>query len=121
MTAVRVGVLLPGIWPLIALLTAVALLAAIGTSAPPLTVHMPPPGDVKNLRPQLATMSVAVITCVTAAVVCDHFEFAPQLPVQVPSAESFIEPDLSRISRMSGGNFATACGTSAQFMPLMLA
>src|SRR5262249_34381751 len=48
-------------------------------------------------------------------------EFAPQLPVHVPSAESFIDPDLSWIRRMSGGSLLTGWFTEAQFIPVTLA
>src|SRR5262245_4593243 len=106
-TATRVGVLPPVVAPLIALLTAVALFPAIGISTPLFTPQVPPFGEVKNLRPQFTSMSVDAMTCVTALIVCDHFEFAPQLFMQEPSADAFMDPDRSSISRMSGGSLAS--------------
>src|SRR6476661_7459672 len=96
----------------IALMIAVALPFLTATAGAPLAPQWPL--SEKNLRPQLTVVSVMPTTWFSAAVTWLHFELAPQLLVHVPSAESFIEPDLSWTIRMSGGKRVAPDMTAAQ-------
>ena len=59
--------------------------------------------SANNFRPQFTVASVWETTCVIAGIISAHFELAPQPPVQHVFVESsFIEPDASCTSRMSG-------------------
>src|SRR5256885_7411013 len=102
----RVGVLLLGVCRPIAVLIALALLAAMPTSARAVTPQVPPLGEAKNLRPQLTFASVAVRTMLSAAVTWSHFEHPAAVQFMPVAGSCCIDPDLSSTTRMSGGSFA---------------
>jgi hypothetical protein len=103
--ASRVGVFPAGVAAAIALEMAAPLLAATGTIGAALALHAPL--SEKSLSPQLIPVCVFVTAWVSAAVTCDHFEFAPHPPLQLLSLSSFfIELDLSWTMRTSGGGGA---------------
>ena len=94
MIASRVGVLPPGWVFMIELATAVPFAGAIPTAGALEASHALL--SEKNLIPQLTFICVAMTTFPTAFVASDHFEAAPQPPVQPLSASlSSIEADLS--------------------------
>src|SRR5579863_4245354 len=62
----------------------------------------------KYLSPQFTLVCVAATTFCIAIETCDHFELAPQPPLQGVSVSSLaIEPDLSCTMRTSGGEGMT--------------
>src|SRR4029079_5636737 len=123
-SAARVGVLLlpmtppiASVRPWIAFAIAAALAGPIGTWTLALTPQAPE--SAKYLRPQFTFASVVATTRLTAAVVCAHFELAPQLVVpQAMSLRSrFIEAEASSRTRMSGLTSGTGTATRAPHEP----
>src|SRR5579871_3506471 len=76
------------------------------------------PLSEKYLRPQFTVVCVAMTTLVIATDSSDHFDFAPQPPLQAESlSSSFIEPDLSWTMRTSGGSGMIGVFETPQVMP----
>jgi len=73
---------------MIAVWIAVALPAAMGTSATLFTAHASAPAPAmvwgKNLSPQFTSVSVSLITCAIAGVTFAHFESEPQFVMPPP-------------------------------------
>src|SRR5262245_58586553 len=90
-----------------------ALIVPTGTTGALLAPHAPL--SEKNFSPQFTVVSVAPTTWFSAAVPCVHFDFEPQFLLQLASADSFIEPDLSWMIRMSGDSRTAPWFTAAQF------
>jgi hypothetical protein len=112
-TASLVGVFPLGLVFWIALAIAAAFPEPIETTGAFVAPHAPL--SEKNLRPQFTVVSVAPTTWFSAAVTWFHLDFEEQLLLQLPSAESFIELDLSWMIRMSGGCRTAPWFTAAQF------
>src|SRR6478752_4840130 len=76
------------------------------------------PMSAKNLRPQFTSVWVSLTTWLIAGVITAHFDVVPQpaFPHDVFVASSFIDPEASRMIRMSGGSFDEDFGKVAHAM-----
>src|SRR5690348_14906349 len=103
--AVAVGVPFPsGVAALTAALTAVAFMAAIGTSIFDVTVWgvQSLPSSGKSFSPHDTSALVAVTAAVTAGTTCDHLDGFVVLAL-LPSLPSCIEPERSSTRNKSAG------------------
>ena len=106
MIASRVGVLPPGWVPLIEAVIAAPFIGADRTTGAIAGVAGVVVGEV--LEPPVDGHVGRLTTFPSAIVSCDHFELAPQPPLQAGSlSSSFIDADLSWTMRMSGGSGMT--------------
>src|SRR6476469_1168307 len=128
--AARVGVRLPfktppaavvppvEVRPVIAVPIAVALFVAMLTATVVALTPQVLPMSAKNLSPQFTSVWVSLTTWLIAGVITAHFDVVPQpaFPHDVFVASSFIDPEASRMIRMSGGSFDEDFGKVAHAM-----